>query len=497
MRVAVIGAGPVGIFFTKMCLDIGHDVTLIDSGNFHHESELLNKKNYIFESPSLMPDGVHKIGGGSTLWRGRISEFQEDDFKVSSGTKSANWPFDKNELKDHYSKLYKLFEAGDYTDAEFLAEFFSEQLEFLPEYFQMRIFRYCEPNYFVDLFTEINNHPNLKILAGHLCAKVSKQNSGETLQVELLPKNWNLESYTFDSVVIACGTLQSTALLQRSTTLFNGETPEILGKYLMEHIEGYVGKVWSFNKKEKNFLSAISLNEENRSIEKFHGAGVALSLKNLNIDEKRKINLHFELRPPMALFYFSKFLVKFKNRHLALTVLLNIALFLERSISFMLRKLRRIVFSALQIKLYSVYFKSEEIQFKDSQTFLPDQDENFLTYSHKISELTWELISNEFKEFEKRFNQAFKARIKFSRHAHSIAKLKLSFGSNWHPMGTTRMGSTPRDSIVDRDLALHQTPNCYVLSASVFPTGSNSNPTFTALALAIRLSENKRFSKSH
>ena len=496
MRVAVIGAGPVGIFFAKICLDIGHDVTLIDSGNFHYESDLLSKKNYIFESPSLMPDGIHKIGGGSTLWRGRISEFQEDDFRVSSGTKLANWPFDKDELKDHYLKLYRLLDAGEYTDAEFLEEFYSEELEFLPEHFEMRIFRYCKPNYFVDLFTEISHHPHLKTFAGHLCTKVSKQNSGETLQVELLPKNWNLESYTFDSVVIACGTLQSTALLQRSTTLFNGETPEILGKYLMEHVEGHVGKVWSFSKKEKNFFSSISLNEENRSIEKFHGAGVGLSLKNLNLDEKRKINLHFELRPPMPLFYLSKFLVKFKDRHLGLTVLLNIALFLERSISFMLRKLRKIVFSALQIKLYSVYFKSEEIQFKDSRIFLADQDENFLTYSHKISELTWELISTEFKEFEKIFNQAFKSRIKFSRNTHSVAKLKSSFGSNWHPMGTTRMGATPRDSIVDSDLALHQTPNCYVLSASVFPTGSNSNPTFTALALASRLSENGRFSNS-
>ncbi len=494
MRVAVIGAGPVGIFFTKMCLDIGHNVTLIDSGNLYHESELLNKKNYIFESPSLMPDGIHKIGGGSTLWRGRISEFQKDDFKDASETELADWPFDKNELKDHYSKLYKLFEAGEYTDTEFLEEFFSEELEFLPEHFEMRIFRYCEPDYFVKLFTKINNHPNLKILAGHLCTKVSKENSAETLQVELLPKNWNFESYTFDSVVIACGTMQSTALLQRSTTLFNGETPETLGKYLMEHVEGHVGKVWSINKKEKNFFSAISLNEENRSIEKFHGAGVGLSLKNSNINGTRKINLHFELRPPMPLFYLSKFLVKFKDRHLGLTVLLNIILFFERAISFMLRKLRKIVFSALQIKLYSVYFKSEEIKFKDSKIFLPDQNENLLTYSHKISEVTWDLISTEFKEFEKRFNQAFKSRIKFSKNTQSIAKLKSSFGSNWHPMGTTRMGSTHRDSIVDRDLALHQTPNCYVLSASVFPTGSNSNPTFTALALAIRLSENKRFS---
>ena len=69
------------------------------------------------------------------------------------------------------------------------------------------------------------------------------------------------------------------------------------------------------------------------------------------------------------------------------------------------------------------------------------------------------------------------------------------FGPNWHPMGTTRMGADPRYSVVDPNLAIHGTPNCYVLSASVFPTGSNSNPTFTTLALASRLSETEFFSK--
>jgi choline dehydrogenase-like flavoprotein len=64
-------------------------------------------------------------------------------------------------------------------------------------------------------------------------------------------------------------------------------------------------------------------------------------------------------------------------------------------------------------------------------------------------------------------------------------------------MGTTRMGVDPKNSVVNEDLALHGVPNCYVLSASVFPTGSNSNPTFTTLALASRLSEIDFFNKSN
>ena len=80
MTVGVVGGGPVGILFSKLCLEFGFEVILIDAGGKTEESSHLSKKNYKFKSPSSIPEGVHKIGGGSNYWRARISEFQEDDF---------------------------------------------------------------------------------------------------------------------------------------------------------------------------------------------------------------------------------------------------------------------------------------------------------------------------------------------------------------------------------------------------------------------------------
>jgi 2-polyprenyl-6-methoxyphenol hydroxylase-like FAD-dependent oxidoreductase len=42
MNIAVVGAGPVGIYFANLCLEIGHKVTLIESGNLNEESTHLN-----------------------------------------------------------------------------------------------------------------------------------------------------------------------------------------------------------------------------------------------------------------------------------------------------------------------------------------------------------------------------------------------------------------------------------------------------------------------
>jgi len=55
VNVAVVGAGPVGIYFAKLCLDRGYKVTLIDSGNFSEESNLLTKKIIYFVPQALFP----------------------------------------------------------------------------------------------------------------------------------------------------------------------------------------------------------------------------------------------------------------------------------------------------------------------------------------------------------------------------------------------------------------------------------------------------------
>lgn len=61
-----------------------------------------------------------------------------------------------------------------------------------------------------------------------------------------------------------------------------------------------------------------------------------------------------------------------------------------------------------------------------------------------------------------------------------------------HHMGTTRMGQDPATSVVDRDLALHGVEGLWLAGASVFPTSGCANPTFTIVALSIRLAAHLR-----
>ncbi len=58
-----------------------------------------------------------------------------------------------------------------------------------------------------------------------------------------------------------------------------------------------------------------------------------------------------------------------------------------------------------------------------------------------------------------------------------------------HTMGTTRMGSDPKTSVVDKDCRVHGYSNLFIAGSSVFTTGGYSNPTMTIVALAARLGE--------
>jgi choline dehydrogenase-like flavoprotein len=55
------------------------------------------------------------------------------------------------------------------------------------------------------------------------------------------------------------------------------------------------------------------------------------------------------------------------------------------------------------------------------------------------------------------------------------------------------MGLESSNSICNSNLQVHGIDNLYLISGAVFPTGSNTNPTFTVLALANRLIESDNF----
>lgn len=64
-----------------------------------------------------------------------------------------------------------------------------------------------------------------------------------------------------------------------------------------------------------------------------------------------------------------------------------------------------------------------------------------------------------------------------------------------HHLGTTRMGETPEEGVVDRNCKFFGIDNFYIAGNSLFPTAGNAYPTLILLALAERLADHLKESR--
>ncbi|MFI5316966.1 MAG: GMC family oxidoreductase [Myxococcota bacterium] len=58
-----------------------------------------------------------------------------------------------------------------------------------------------------------------------------------------------------------------------------------------------------------------------------------------------------------------------------------------------------------------------------------------------------------------------------------------------HQCGTARFGDDPKTSVLDRDCRVHELDNLYLVDASFFPSASAVNPTLTIIANALRVGD--------
>jgi hypothetical protein len=477
LSIGIVGGGPVGIYFAYKCLEKKFNVTLIDAGFEDSESSILSRKNYKFKTYSAMPAGVHRIGGGSAQWRGRVSEFQDFDFQNES--KTVIWPYPKSELDKYYIDLIKDLNLEMLTDKEMINNYFIKEANFISNLFELRSYRFCKESFFVELFQKIKNHPNLTTLMGTYCEEIKYLPAKNIFEFELLNHNNQKSILNTNFAVIAGGTLQTTSLLLRSKALHNSYTPNSLGVFLMEHIEGYIGNLYIKNPQDVNFFNNLLLNVENRSNKYNSEFGVAISNKNT-----KSINIHYEIRNFMP-----KFLIrnspKLKHGHFLVRASFKLLATIEKYFTYIPRIFFLNILKWKKISIYSVFMKAEELP--NQLSTLSIEGKNNSVYNHKISDQTWQLIYNDISLFRENLKNKFNLKVAFYRNTRNINLLEKIFGPNWHPMGTARMGKYPENSIVDENLQIHGVNNCFVLSAAVFPTGSNSNPTFTVLTLARKL----------
>jgi choline dehydrogenase-like flavoprotein len=61
--------------------------------------------------------------------------------------------------------------------------------------------------------------------------------------------------------------------------------------------------------------------------------------------------------------------------------------------------------------------------------------------------------------------------------------------AGWHLMGTARMGSDPKTSVVNEWGRCHDVRNLFIVDGSIFVTSAGVNPTSTIQALSLYIAD--------
>jgi hypothetical protein len=291
----------------------------------------------------------------------------------------------------------------------------------------------------------------------------------------------DLENIFHSDVVLTGGCLQSTALAMKSIDIMTKlPAPDLIGKFLMEHFDGYVGTLRIKHKNVKTLTKLIL--DEDRKIPA-HEFGVGLTIPNKSSEVYPAIDFHLEFVKWRKTYLFDPNLNVFNGlpprAYRAL-------FFMERVFKKVPSELRSLWFKASSTEIYSVWLKGEEIPFATSRLHISKGDnkkDTKLIYNHRVSKETKILMRQRLMELSKYLKSSNLGEFRI----HSYFRFNSVFytGPNFHPMGSLRMGLDPKNSIVGPDFAFHGSSHVFAVNSGIFPNGSNHNPTALILALSI------------
>jgi choline dehydrogenase-like flavoprotein len=141
---------------------------------------------------------------------------------------------------------------------------------------------------------------------------------------------------------------------------------------------------------------------------------------------------------------------------------------------------------------YALHYMAEQTANRESRVKLGSRSDAlglpFLEVNLRHTDADFQSVLRAHEVLDRSLQQAGLGRLAFHDAAEArLERILQQATDGYHQIGTTRMGLSPQDSVVDANCRVHGTENLYVSSSSVFPGSGQANPTFVTVALALRL----------
>jgi choline dehydrogenase-like flavoprotein len=327
---------------------------------------------------------------------------------------------------------------------------------------------------------------------------------------------------TAPTVVLACGGLETPRLLLSSRDRLPcglGNEHDLVGRFYMTHVGGTVAtlrfrepgadRCFDYARTREGIYARrlVTLSAEARRrakignvvfrpnihpiVDPSHGDSILSAMafaKKLVIPEySRKLVLGASDRGTPA----QLFLRHSLNIATGIPRLMNFGVDWLRRRTFATRKLPS-VFLLRRDSSYPLAFDAEQTPEADSRVSLGDTVDPFGMPRLAIQ---WHISDEDFASIERAHGVLAAAADRtgfadLTLKQDMAAELREAVGPvGGHHIGTARMGTNPRTSVVDTHCELWNTKGVFVAGSAVFPTCGFANPTLSAVAIALRMAD--------
>jgi len=492
-------------------------VCLIESGSY--DPDEATQSLYDLESTGYLVrenfmSRARYFGGTCNLWAGRSMKLTELDLLKRDWVPNSGWPITYSELQHYYSKARKILKLPSYGAFE------NTILQSRMSRSERTLFNNDDLKPNVSLWakkplrfgaTYKSNLKKSRNVTVYLNANVTdvalRVGGNSAAEIQWTTLSGNRARVRAKRFVLACGGLENARLLLVSRSLQPngiGNQFDLVGRFFMDHPRAVYGKVKLTGRHRLPLLLGIPVRDGIAQL------GIQLAEKVQRNEHllNNYLSLERHWSPHTARAY-SSFIYSMKillhkgysgNRfNLSRANLAHIPelIYLLSPRELMPHSLYR-VFKAVrqkmgkELKELTIVNYCEQVPSAESRVFL-SQERDSLNMNRLI--LDWKIGSEEprtvarLQELLDRYLR--KNHIGFVENRGSELT-HLPYTDASHHIGTTRMSETPRHGVVDLNCKVHGVDNLFIAGSSVFPTCGYANPTWTIVALAIRLADHLR-----
>ena len=497
-RVVVVGAGAVGLYAAAQLAARGRQVLLFEAGEPHLGSFNTASYTSIGRPHSGIRIGRSRTLGGTTnLWGGQLVEFQRIDFEGRDWLPGSRWPITYDELAPYYRPTYiNLGVPAGFIADDAVWRAVSCVPPDLGTDFETFFTRWMTTPNFAELFAgQLRSDPNLVLLTG--CTATGFRGNGARITAVRVASLERSHWINADTVILAAGAIENVRLLLHSASDEGFSAPwrsnDNVGRYFQDHLGGNIGSFVPADKHQffrmfsnvvysgRKFMPKIRLREGAQRRQQIYNTQVFFA---------------FESEVSEHMVYLKQFLrAALYSRKLTGTgqVLRN-GLGMARYLLPLMWKYvwdhRVFVPGTARIDMH---VQAEHAPVAESRITVDPTATDASGLPRVV--LNWQIGGDELASL-----RSFAIQIRDALDRAGIGKLSVDeallagnaeflakLGDTYHMAGGTNMADTSERGVVDRNLRVFGTDNVYVAGAGVFPTTSNANTTFTAVALTTRL----------